>query len=208
MKNEQEKFWSGSFGNNYIKRNNSNELVDCNKNFFKTVFKNKKISQCLEIGSNIGLNLIALKKIFPDIDRYAIEINKKAIEILKKKEKKIKTFHGSLLENFPNNWPLQFELVFTKTVLIHIAPRDLNRTYKKIYSLSKKYILICEYYNPVPVKVVYRNFKNKLFKRDFAGDLIKKYDDLSIIDYGFIYRNDPYFPQDDVTWFLLKKNTK
>ena len=119
-----------------------------------------------------------------------------------------RSIHGSLLENFPNNWPLQFELVFTKTVLIHIAPRDLDRTYKKIYSLSKKYILICEYYNPVPVKVVYRNFKNKLFKRDFAGDLVKKYNDLSIIDYGFIYRNDPYFPQDDVTWFLLKKNTK
>ena len=92
--------------------------------------------------------------------------------------------------------------------MIHIAPRDLDRTYKKIYSLSKKYILICEYYNPVPVKVVYRNFKNKLFKRDFAGDLVKKYNDLSIIDYGFIYRNDPYFPQDDITWFLLKKKTK
>ena len=34
MKNEQEKFWSGSFGNNYIKRNNSNKLIDCNENFF------------------------------------------------------------------------------------------------------------------------------------------------------------------------------
>jgi spore coat polysaccharide biosynthesis protein SpsF len=100
MKNEQEKFWSGSFGNNYIKRNNSNKLIDCNENFFKTVFKNKKISQCLEIGSNIGLNLIALKKIFPDIDRYAIEINKKAIEILKKKEKKLKLFTDRFLTIF------------------------------------------------------------------------------------------------------------
>ena len=24
-------------------------------------------------------------------------------------------------------------------------------------------------------------------------------------DYGFVYRNDPLFPQDDLTWFLLEK---
>ena len=49
-----------------------------------------------------------------------------------------------------------------------------NDVYKTLLSATSRYLLICEYYNPVPVKVVYRNFKNKLFKRDFAGDLIKK----------------------------------
>ena len=27
-----------------------------------------------------------------------------------------------------------------------------------------------------------------------------------IFDYGFIYKRDLTFPQDDITWFLLKKN--
>jgi spore coat polysaccharide biosynthesis protein SpsF len=25
------------------------------------------------------------------------------------------------------------------------------------------------------------------------------------VDYGFAYRRDPNFPQDDITWFLLEK---
>lgn len=45
--------------------------------------------------------------------------------------------------------------------------------------------------------------KNKLFKRDFAGEIMNKYK-YELIDYGFTYRYDK-FPQDDLTWFLLKK---
>jgi len=26
------------------------------------------------------------------------------------------------------------------------------------------------------------------------------------VDYGFLYKNDPIFPQDDITWFLMKKS--
>ena len=65
--------------------------------------------------------------------------------------------------------------------------------------------MICEYYNPTPVVLEYRGHKNKLFKRDFAGELIEKYPDLSLINYGFKYKKDNKFPLDDVTWFLLKK---
>ena len=33
-----------------------------------------------------------------------------------------------------------------------------------------------------------------------------KYDDLQLIDYGFAYHRDNNFYQDDITWFLLKKD--
>jgi len=95
------------------------------------------------------------------------------------------------------------DLVFTKYVLIHINPDMLNKIYENIYNLSKKYILICEYYNPVPTVVNYRGNEEKLFKRDFAGEIIEKYN-LKLIDYGFIYKRDLNFPQDDMTWFLLE----
>ena len=72
-----------------------------------------------------------------------------------------------------------------------------------IINLSKKYILLVEYYSSNPVGVRYRGNKDKLFKRDFAGEMIKKYN-LNLIDYGFVYRFDKN-PQDDLTWFLLKK---
>jgi spore coat polysaccharide biosynthesis protein SpsF len=53
--------------------------------------------------------------------------------------------------------------------------------------------------------VEYRGYKARLFKRDFAGEMLDKYRDLSLLDYGFVYHRDPNFPQDDVNWFLLEK---
>lgn len=32
-----------------------------------------------------------------------------------------------------------------------------------------------------------------------------RYPDLELIDYEFIYRHDPKFPDDDITWFLMEK---
>ncbi|HND74014.1 MAG TPA: hypothetical protein PKW10_06205, partial [Saprospiraceae bacterium] len=68
------------------------------------------------------------------------------------------------------------------------------------------YILIAEYYNPSPVTLNYRGHSNRLFKRDFAGDMLDQYPDLRLIDYGFCYRRDNLFPQDDITWFMLEKS--
>ena len=63
--------------------------------------------------------------------------------------------------------------------------------------------MVAEYYNPYPTKVPYRDNSDKLFKRDFAGELIDRFD-LRLVDYGFVYHRDK-FPQDDITWFLLEK---
>jgi spore coat polysaccharide biosynthesis protein SpsF len=92
-----------------------------------------------------------------------------------------------------------------KGVLIHINPDMLQVVYEKLYESSSKYILVCEYYNPAPVTINYRGHEDRLFKRDFAGELMEKYTDLTLIDYGFAYKRDPSFPQDDITWFLLSK---
>jgi len=81
----------------------------------------------------------------------------------------------------------------------------LNDVYTRLYNFSDKYICIAEYYNPTPVKISYRGHDNRLFKRDFAGELMNKYPDLELVDYGFHYHKDPVFPQDDITWFLMKK---
>jgi spore coat polysaccharide biosynthesis protein SpsF len=68
--------------------------------------------------------------------------------------------------------------------------------------------MIAEYYNPSPTAMSYRGNSNKLFKRDFAGEMLNKYPDLELIDYKFVYHRDNNFPQDDITWFLLKKSSK
>lgn len=82
----------------------------------------------------------------------------------------------------------------------------MQSVYEVLYDSSKRYICIAEYYNPTPISVSYRGHQERLFKRDFAGEMLEKYPDLQLIDYGFVYHGDANFPQDDVTWFLLEKN--
>ena len=134
----------------------------------------------------------------------AIEINAKAIQKLKNISG-VKIFEGSIL-NFTFKDLGQFDLTFTAGVLIHINPDSLPEVYSKLYECSNKYILIREYYNPKPIEVNYRGNTERLFKRDFAGEIMDLFPDLELVDYGFQYHRDTNFPMDDSTWFLMKKN--
>lgn len=200
---EQEKFWAGEFGDEYISRNNSEKLLASKIAFFSQCLK-KCISiqgGVLELGSNIGLNLKAIGMLFPKVNMTAVEINENAAEICKKIDR-VDVFNGSIFD-FQSN--TKFDLTFTKGVLIHINPDKLNDVYEKLYKYTNRYILISEYYNPKPIEVSYRGNTDRLFKRDFAGELMDKYSDLELIDYGFIYHRDNNFPDDDNNWFLLEK---
>jgi len=82
----------------------------------------------------------------------------------------------------------------------------LPRVYDLLHLASQRYICMVEYYNPSPVTIPYRGEANKLFKRDFAGEMLDRFSDLRLVDYGFSYHRDNNFPQDDLTWFLLEKS--
>ncbi len=202
-KTEQENFWAGEFGNEYIERNKDEIIIASNIALFSNVLKlTKSISTVIEFGANIGLNLMALKQLLPEAEFSAIEINEKAILELSSKMQEVKTYHSSILDFKPN---IKNDFVLIKGVLIHINPEELQSIYETLYETSRKYICIVEYYNPSPVEVTYRGYKKKLFKRDFAGEILDKYSDVKLIDYGFTYHRDNNFPQDDSTWFLLEK---
>ena len=201
--NSQEEFWANEFGDNYIERNSDKEYLASNIVFFSKIFSQYqiKLESFLELGCNVGMNLLALKEIFPNANISGVDINEKAIKLLQKSQKNF-DLRCSSINDFQTEE--KFDLVFTKGVLIHLNPRDLEKTYEKIYNLSKKYILICEYYNPSPCSISYRGNDDKLFKRDFAGEILNKYSDLKLVNYGFAYNRDT-FPQDDLNWFLMKK---
>ena len=113
-----------------------------------------------------------------------------------------KTIHSSFLDrNFEN----EADFTFTSGVLIHINPDFLAKAYENLYKASRRYVMVCEYYNPSPMTLPYREHKDRLFKRDFAGEMMDRYTDLKLIDYGFAYRRDPNYPMDDLTWFLMEK---
>lgn len=200
---EQEDFWAGEFGDEYIGRNIEEKIVAGNTAMFvQALVEAGPINSCVEFGANIGLNLRSLRHLYPDAHLSGIEINPRAASVLRGVVGEENVFEGSIFEFEPDT---PVDLVLIKGVLIHINPDKLSDVYRLLHRASSKYVLICEYYNPSPVTVSYRGHDNRLFKRDFAGEMLEMFPDLRLVKYGFTYRRDPSFPLDDITWFLLQK---
>lgn len=200
---EQEQFWAGEFGDEYIARNRGARGVANNVALFAEVFSHTRgINSAIEFGANIGMNLRAIRQLLPEAELAAVEINAQAVAELKQWNEVKKIYHQSILDFVPDG---QRAIAFTKGVLIHLNPDVLPIIYELLYQSSRKYILIAEYFNPTPVEVSYRGHEGKLFKRDFAGEMLDQFKDLTLVTYGFCYRRDPQFPQDNLNWFLLQK---
>lgn len=201
---DQELFWAGKFGDEYITRNAGESLIGSNVALFaKALARCSAVSSLIEFGANIGLNLRAIQHLLPSIELDAIEINAQAVELLRRWDG-IRTVHHDSILGFraDRTW----DIALIKGVLIHIDPDHLTQAYDSLFNASSRYILIAEYYNPTPLEVPYRGHAGRLFKRDFAGEMLERHPALRVVDYGFVWRSDPQFPQDDTTWFLLEKS--
>ncbi len=203
FKTEQESFWAGGFGKEYIQRNQGDALLASNLDFFSKALRQARgIRSCIEFGANIGMNLEALMLLYPGVDAHAIEINTEACKQLSEVIPSAQVHNRSILDFTPVR---QWDLTLIKGVLIHINPDVLPQVYDALFASCGGYLMVAEYYNPAPVAIHYRGFSERLFKRDFAGEMMDRYPQLKLVDYGFVYRRDPNFPQDDVTWFLMEK---
>jgi pseudaminic acid biosynthesis-associated methylase len=204
FKTDQEEFWAGQFGDDYIARNASDMLLSSNISFLaKMLGRCPQAKSLIEFGANIGMNLRGIRALRPDMELEAIEINALAVERLRAWGGANQIHHGSILDFQPER---SWDIAFIKGVLIHISPDFLPQVYESLYRASNRYILVVEYYNPTPVEIQYRGHSGRLFKRDFAGEMLDKFPSLRVVDYGFVWRRDPVFPQDDLTWFVLEKN--
>lgn len=198
----QERFWQGEFGDAYADRNAGAAAVASSLAFFgRALARAGGLSSVLELGTNRGLNLQALRALLPQAQLQGVELNGKACALARALNV-AEIWEGSLFD-YPV--PKGFDLAFTKGVLIHLPPDLLPAAYDKLYQASRRFILVAEYYNPTPVEVSYRGQADRLFKRDFAGELLDRHADLRLLDYGFVYHRDLLFPADDISWFLLEK---
>lgn len=200
---EQEAFWAGEFGTDYIARNQGDFLLASNLDFFcKALRQARMADSCIEFGANIGMNLKALKLLYPSQQQYGIEINREAAAQLTEVIPAQHVFNQSILEFTPEQ---QCDLALIKGVLIHINPDVLPQVYDKLVASTSRFLMVAEYYNPSPVAIPYRGHTDRLFKRDFAGEIMERHPKMRLVDYGFAYKRDPNFPQDDITWFLMEK---
>lgn len=203
FKTEQEAFWAGEFGDKYTFRNDGADMLAANAALFTKVFaRTGKPKSIIEFGCNQGMNLKAIATLLPDTKLTGIEINETAADKLER-DLGIRVHNTSIIDFEVSE---EHDLAMIKGVLIHISPDELTGVYDKLHAASSEYIFVCEYYNQTPVAISYQGHDDKLFKRDFAGEMLERFPDLELVDYGFCYRHDPAFPMDDVTWFLMRKS--
>jgi len=174
-KTTEEKFWQSNFAKNYLKRNSfSNKQLDSSyiKKFGtsrsemnKKILRGLKIENILEVGCNTG-NQLSLLQSQRYKNLYGIEVYDPAVESAKKQTKNINIIQGSAFDlPFKDNY---FDLVFTSGLLIHINPKDIEKTMREIHRVSKKYIWGLEYFSDKRETIKYRGYKNRLWKADFA----------------------------------------
>lgn len=199
---EQERFWAGEFGDAYVERNRSREQFAARLALLAKILSPAgPVASVLELGANFGLNLEALHGLLPTAEFAAVEINHKAADELRRFDW-LTVYESSVLDFQPQ---APVDLILTSGLLIHIDPQKLADVYRTMYAASRRYICLIEYYSRTPVEAPYRGERQKLFKRNFAGELLDAYPGLRLCAYGFQYHRDPNFPMDDATWFLVEK---
>jgi pseudaminic acid biosynthesis-associated methylase len=206
-KTEEEAFWAGDFGNDYIQRNQDDALIPGKINLLADAMRGTRdVKTCIEFGSNVGLNIKALKILFPRIKSHAIEINSNAVNELSKTLPRESIFNTSILDwSVPED--MSWDMAMINGVLIHINPDMLPLVYDKLVNATSRYLLVNEYYNPTPVAIDYRGHSDKLYKSDFAGEIMDRHSDMKLVDYGFKCHCETNYIFGDGTWFLMEKRS-
>lgn len=115
----------------------------------------------LEVGCNIGNNLTS----FPDgFEIHGIDLNDYAINKCKNR------FKNFVFENAPaTDIPYSdnfFDLVFTRTVFIHIPEQDLKQAMSEVFRVSKKWIFNLEFFKESEQMINWKRGDNLLWHRN------------------------------------------
>lgn len=199
--------WGGAFGDAYTERNPPTaEAVAGRVPGLAAILDHLKSDpprSILECGCNVGINLRALRKIAA-AELFAVEPNPGAIRrVIEDGVLPGTALHRGSLERLPFA-DGTVDLVFTSGVLIHVSPEALERAYREMFRVSRKYLLNIEYFAKTPKTIPYRGETGLLFKRDFGGLWLDLYPELVPIAEGFFWSRTTGL--DDATWWLFRKS--
>ena len=149
--------------------------TEMNSKFIGVLNKNIRV---LEVGSNIGIQLVYLQEAgFQHL--YGIELQSYAVELSKSNTKGINIIQGSAFDiPFKDGF---FEMVFTSGVLIHISPDDIAEALDEIYRCSREYIWCFEYYAENYSEIPYHGHANLLWKTNFAKLFLDRFSNLTLV---------------------------
>ena len=163
----------------------------------------QNIKTVIELGSNIGRNLIALNRLLPDAYFSACDVSSPALQSLALALPQVQVFNSSIQDlEIPDE---SHDLVFTSGVLIHIHPNSLYEVLEKAFVLSRRYILFIEYFSDKTENVRYKDRDDLLWKSDF-GKIFYANFAVRPLEEGFLWRErygDAGF--DDCVYWLFEK---
>lgn len=204
---KQVELWRSGFGTDYARRNNNQITEDGQRRLMRNWGRmlaaavTPKPESALEVGCNIGRNLLALKHFVPEVS--AVEPNAEAVRIAKSQPglEDVRIDEGDGF-SLPYD-DASVDLVFTSGVLIHIAPDDLGRAVDEILRVARHYVLCIEYFSHEPTELRYHDREGYLFKRDFGRFYLERSPGLRVLDYGFLWQ--PLDSSDNSNWWLFAK---
>ena len=186
--NDQEQFWSGSFGDEYTARNRVSwrERVP----FWRMILNQTGARSVYEFGCNAGWNLSAIRRAFPDVHVAGCDINPTAVE-----QAQTADIYATL-----GGIKGRAELVFTVGVLIHLNPQSLRIEMENIVAASYDYVLAVEYASQSGEEeaIEYRGHTDRLWRRDYG----KLYMALGLEP---IEKGDAGKGFDNCTYWLMRK---
>lgn len=198
--NPQINAWIGKFGDDYTKRNVPTEsLIKGRIEVLKQIIEPLKPMGIIEIGCNIGINLIAIGT-FLRLPNWlcGIEPNERARRIAEIGNLKVYSDYGHALK-FVDKFA---DLLFTCGVLIHCELGEAEKIVVEMVRVSKKYLLFMEYFNKTDEEIEYRGEKGLLWKRNWP-EHFKTWGLNKQISCGFAGKHQGF---DDVHWWVYKKN--
>jgi pseudaminic acid biosynthesis-associated methylase len=171
-------FWAGEFGREY----NARQSVEYRDRIplLLHILEQTGATTFLDVGTNEGHNLKALREINPQYEMSGIDVNPDALA--KALAAGFDVQQGRADEAVAIFGERAAELVITSGVLIHVAPEELRASMAAIRDASSAYVLAIEYDSPEEREINYRGHAGKLWARPF-GELYKALG-LSLVEAG------------------------
>lgn len=207
--------WKGKFGNDYSDRNPiTAEDIENRKEIWYDILvlirnlrKTERIFEdsFFEMGAGTGRNIISLHDLYVQnkIARpklFAEEPNDRTRALLIANAKEI----GANLHIIDKKEAAPREIAditFTSGVLIHIPPYELIAQMKELYRLSKKYIVIMEYFSPELREVQYHGEK-AMWLNDFGSIMLDNFP-VTCLTCGFFWKRKTGV--DNLTYWIFEK---
>lgn len=198
--------WKGAFGDRYVGRNGCEAWKIANGvAAFGRILNGISPGSILEVGCNIGLNLLALRRLYAgDVALYGVEPNETAFSTL--------VSHRDL--RLAGAWNCDgyeipagdgsVDLVFTAGVLIHVPPDRLAEVTSEIVRVSRRHVLCIEYFAHQPEEIPYHGQNGLLFKRDFGAFYLDHHSSLAPVANGFLWQRE-FANFDNLNWWLFEK---